>query len=173
MRKGTFSVFVIASVLIFAACGEDATEQMAAEDNRLSNAEPVLSGDPLTFTADNTYVPLALPVPRGGSDYRSDLALLPQDDTFAALTTAFGGVVVTLPVLDETDARFDPDGGRSRGVYRVHRGRDDSRGTKPGRSRCDRPAFLWTAWRWGCPAVQPAGVRELVRDRPGIRSRRC
>lgn len=105
------TIFILLSLALLAGCGEDAADQKAVEDHRLSGAEPALSGDPLTFTADNTYVPLALPVPRG-NEYRSDLALLPQDDTFAGLTTEFGGAVLTMPILDESDARFDPDGAR-------------------------------------------------------------
>lgn len=103
---------ILLTLALLAGCGEDAADQPAVEDDALSAAEPILSGEALSFTADNTYVPLSLPVPRG-NEYRSDLALLPQDATFSALTTAFGGVVVTMPILDETDARFDPDGARA------------------------------------------------------------
>ena len=87
-------------------CGDEAETTVASD--RLSDAEPQPSAQPLTLSKENTAIPLRPPL-RRGDEYRGDLTLIKTNSSFDTLTNQLGAAVITLQVLDEREATTSPE----------------------------------------------------------------
>ncbi len=100
---------LLGALLAVAACGDEG-EDAGAQSARLSDAEPLPVGEPLTMTSDIAGLPLGLPTRCINGACAGDMTLIQNSSSFELVTTRFKTAVVTVPVLDERETLFsNPD----------------------------------------------------------------